>query len=129
MNIPITPSLLFAYRSSHRKYKEARVNEKAETANQSVLGKRKLPLENDRDYMTQTKKRQWEQMQLLAETLICEGTERVTAAVKAGKMIDVLPAQALLEFGNKLLIECRHEIEELNKQLVPGNHQQSKSLN
>jgi len=55
MNIPITPSLLFVYRSSHRKYKEARENEKAETANQSVLGKGKLPLENDRDYMTQTR--------------------------------------------------------------------------
>jgi len=27
--------------------------------------------------------------------LICEGTERITAALKAGKMIDVLPAEAL----------------------------------
>jgi len=74
MNIPITPSLLFAYQSSHRQYKEARENKKAETANQSVLGKRKLPLENDRDYMTQTKKREWEQMQLQFKNLICEGT-------------------------------------------------------
>jgi len=57
MHIPITPPLLFAYRSSHRKYKEALENKKAQTANQSVLGKRKLPLENDRDHMTQTKKR------------------------------------------------------------------------
>jgi len=85
MNIPITPSLLFVYRSSHRKYKEARENEKAETANQSVLGKSKLLLENDRDYMTQTKKREWEQMQLQAENLICECTERVTSCFKSWK--------------------------------------------
>jgi len=68
-------------------------------------------------------------MQLQAENLICEGTERVTAALKAGKVIDVLPAQALLESGNKLLIECRNEIEELVKQLVPSHHQLSKSSN
>ena len=42
-------------------------------------------------------------------------------------MTDVLPAQALLESGNKLLKECRREIEELNKQLAPGHHQPSKS--
>ena len=56
MNIPITPSLLSAYQSSHRKYTEALENEKAKTANQSVLGKRKLPLEDDIDHITQTKK-------------------------------------------------------------------------
>jgi len=46
--------------------------------------------------------------------LICECTERSTAALKAGKIIDVLPAQALMESENKLLRECHHEIEELN---------------
>jgi len=43
--------------------------------------------------MTQTKKREWEQTQQQAETLICECTERITVALKAGKMIDVLPAK------------------------------------
>ena len=128
MNIPITPSLQSTYRNSHRKYTEALENAKAQIANQSVLGKRKLPLEDYRDYMTQTKKREWEQKQQQAEKLICEGTDRSTAALKAGKMIDVLPAQALLESGSKLLKECRHEIEELNKQLAPGHHQPSKSF-
>jgi hypothetical protein len=86
-------------------------------------------LEDDRDHITQTKKIEWEQKQHQAEKLICEGTERITAALKAGKMTDILPAQALLESGNKLLKECRHEIEKLNKQLAPGRHQPSKSSN
>jgi hypothetical protein len=90
MNIPITPSLLSACRSSHRKYTDALENEKAKTANQSVLGKRKLPLEDERDHITQTENIEWEQKQHQAEKLICEGTERITAALKAGKMTDVL---------------------------------------
>jgi len=56
MLIHITPSLVFAYQSSHRRCQEALENEKAQTANQSVLGKIKLSLENDRDHMTQTKR-------------------------------------------------------------------------
>jgi len=49
-------SLLFAYRSLHRKYKEASEMKAAQTANQSALGNRKLPLKNDRDLMTQAKR-------------------------------------------------------------------------
>jgi len=42
--------------------------------------------------MTLTKKREWEHKQKQADKLICEGTERITAVLKAGTMIDVLPA-------------------------------------
>jgi len=34
LNNAITPSLMFAYRSLHRRYQEALENEKAQTANQ-----------------------------------------------------------------------------------------------
>lgn len=61
--------------------------------------------------------------------MINEGTERLTTALKSGsgKNDDILPSQALLEAGNKLLKECRHDMELLSNLLMPGQHQPSKS--
>jgi ribosomal protein S6 len=103
-NLPITPCLLSAYQSSHKKYKEAVESEKAEKVSKSVLGKRQLPMELKIQfkiyYRAQAKKREWEEKQEQAEKLIWEGADGITAALKAGKMTDVLSAQALLVSRN-----------------------------
>jgi hypothetical protein len=54
-----------------------------------------------------------------------EGTGRLATALKNNKIEDTLPAQALLESGNKLLKDCRHELELLDK---AGSRQPNKSF-
>lgn len=73
----------------------------------------------------QARKKECEAKQKQAEKLINEGTERLTIALQSGKNDDILPSQALLESGNKLLKECRHEMELLSNLLIPGQHQPS----
>jgi hypothetical protein len=125
-SIPITPSLLMEFRNAHKSYKEAIEKQKMEKSQAAALGKRKLPIE-DASRELKAKKKEWEDKQTQAEKLVSEGTERLSVAVKSGKLTDILPAQALLESGNKLLKECRCEIENINKQLEPGQHQPAKA--
>ena len=101
--------------------------EKSQKSKATLLGKRKQPVEDQTSIM-QGKKREWEEKQAQAEKLINEGTERLTLALKANKISDVLPAQALLESGNQLLKQCRMEIDLLNKQLETGHHVAKKAL-
>jgi hypothetical protein len=126
VTIPITPSLLTAYRNAHKVYKDALQLQKSEKAQDTLLRKRKLPLENEVAQL-QTKKREWQDKQCEAEKLINEGTERLSAAVQSGKIADIRPSQALLESGNKLWKECRSEIDGTDKQLQAGQHQPTKS--
>lgn len=61
--------------------------------------------------------------------VVFEGTERLTGAID-GKKDDMLQARALLESGNKLLKDCRNELENIHKTLQSqdhGQHQPSKS--
>ena len=56
-SIPITPSLLFAYINAYTKYNEFLESKIAAKVSDSVLGKRKLPVEDTTDSMLQAKKR------------------------------------------------------------------------
>ena len=49
------------------------------------------------------KKKKLEDKQKRAENMISEGTERLAIALKNSKIEDSVPAQALLEAGNKML--------------------------
>ena len=95
--------------------------EKSQKSNETLLGKRKQPFEDQTSIM-QGKKREWVEKQAQAEKLINEGTERLTLTLKASKISDVRPSQALLESGHQLLKQCRMEIDFLNKQLESGHH-------
>jgi hypothetical protein len=46
-----------------------------------------------------------------AEKLISEGTERLEVLLSSGQVVNALPVQALLQSVNKLLKDCRHELE------------------
>lgn len=101
-NIPITPVLLKEYRNAHKAYKLALEKEKDETTKNMVHGKRQLMTDENSVTELCARKREWEEKQHQAEKLIAEGTDRLTAAVKSGKVSDVLPSQALLESGSLL---------------------------
>lgn len=124
--VPITPALIAAYRAASRQYKEHLEKEKAEKGQDLALRKRKEAIDNQLSIL-QAKKRSWEEKQVQAEKLMNEGTERLTVAVKTNNISDILPSQALLESGNKLLQQCRTEIELVNKQLETGQHQPNKT--
>ena len=126
-SVPITPSVIAAYRSAYKNYKEAMEMEKSQKSKETLLGKRKQPFEDQTSIM-QGKKREWEEKQAQAEKLINEGTERLILALKSNKISDVLPSQALLESRNQLLKQCRMEIDFLNKQLESGHHVAKKAL-
>jgi len=49
------------------------------------------------------KKKKSEDKQQQAEKMISEGTDRLGTALKNNKIEEALPAQALLESGNKML--------------------------
>ena len=123
VNIPITKALLSEYRKAHSEYKIALDKTKIAKEQKSNLGKRKLPL-NDVASQIASKKLAFENKQQQAEKMVTEGTERLGAALKSGKIEDGLPAQALLESGNQILKECRHELQQLNQS---GAHQPGKS--
>ena len=61
------------------------------------------------------RKKKLKEKQIQAEKMIAEGTERLGVALNSGRLQDALPAQALLESGNKMLSECRHELLLLDK--------------
>ena len=65
----------------------------------------------------QAKKKEWEEKLKQVDKMINEGTERLGIAVKSGENDDILPYHALFDSGNKLLTECRHEMDQLHKQL------------
>lgn len=69
-----------------------------------------------------SRKVELEEKQQQADKLITEGTERLAAALKSGKVADALPAQALLVSGNNMLKDLRQEIEHINHQLSGRNH-------
>ena len=46
--------------------------------------------------------------------MFAEGSERLGEALKSGKLAHAIPAQTLLETGNKLLKECHKELDLLN---------------
>jgi hypothetical protein len=114
------------YRNAHREYISALDKEKEIKAKESILGKRNVSLDDDSSKL-KSRKIELEQKQLQAEKLVSEGTERLEAALKSGKVEDALPAQALLVSGNNMLKDLRKEIENVNEQLSGGNHQPSKS--
>lgn len=126
-NIPISSELFRAYRSAHRLYKEERSKEKAKKLEIAVLGKRKAATSNVDTFLQElhAMKSAMEEKQKNAEKLISEGTDRLTAALDDGKGQDILPARALLESGNKLLKECRQELESISKKIAghSGQHQ------
>jgi hypothetical protein len=126
LNIPITPALISAYRNAHKQYKQALEEEKTEKAKEALLGKRKMPVD-DAVSQIKVKKLEWEEKQQQAEKLVSEGTERLSVALKSGKVVDALPAQALLETGNKLLKECRQELSLIKQRLMGGQHQPNKN--
>lgn len=101
--IPLTPALLRAYRNAHKAYKEAA--EEAKKQQEKAGEKRKQTLD-DAATQLQAKKSLLELKQKDAEKLISEGTDRLTKSVAGGKMTDILPAQALIASGNKILQEC-----------------------
>ena len=70
-SVPITPSVIAAYRSAYKNYKEAMEMEKSQQSQESLLGKRKKPVEDQTSIM-QGKKREWEEKQAQAEKLINE---------------------------------------------------------
>ena len=109
-SLPVTPSVIAAYHSAYKNYKEAMEMEKSQKSKETLSGKRKQPFEDQTSIM-QGKKREWVEKQAQAEKLINEGTERLTLALKSNKISDVLPSQALLESGNQLLKQCRMEID------------------
>lgn len=129
-NIPMSTSLFAAYRGAHKVYKEEFEKEKAanEKSASTVLGKRKMT-NDDATSVNEVQARQkaCEAKQKQAEKLINEGTQRLAIAVQSGKTDDILPSQALLESGNKILKECRNEMELLSNLLNPGQHLPSKS--
>jgi uncharacterized phage infection (PIP) family protein YhgE len=126
VSIPITRNLIMTYRNAHREYISALDKEKEIKAKESILGKRNVSLDDDSSKL-KSRKIELEQKQLQAEKLVSEGTERLEAALKSGKVEDALPAQALLVSGNNMLKDLRKEIENVNEQLSGGNHQPSKS--
>ena len=125
-SIPMTPTLFTAYRSAHRLYKEAQEKESSRKREESVLGKRKQPIDDEKSIML-AKKREWEEKQVQAEKLINEGTERLSLSLKANNLGDIMAAHALLESGNKLLQECRSQLHMLNEKMTAGQHQPSKT--
>ena len=60
-------------------------------------------------------KKKLEDKQLQAEKMISEGTERLVIALKNSNIEVAVPAKALLEAGNKMLKDCRHELELLDQ--------------
>jgi hypothetical protein len=124
-SVPITPALIAAYRGAYKLYKDDLELSKTQKAQESAAGKRKERVD-DQESIMKAKKRELEEKQAQAEKLINEGTERLTMAVQSNNLTDVLPSQALLQSGNKLLQECRTEIATINKQLEAGQHQPSK---
>ena len=74
-----------------------------------------------------SRKLELEEKQQQAEKLVAEGTERLEAALKSGKVAEALPAQALLVSGNSMLKDLRQGMELINQQLSGGNHQPNKS--
>ncbi len=126
--IPITRQLLAAHKNAFKMYKEALETNRQEKEASIQLGKRKQQ-EDDQLAQLQLKKREWVEKQKQAEKMLVEGTERLGDALKNGKLTDAIPAQALLQTGNKLLKECHKELDDCNKRLTQtadGQHQPNK---
>jgi len=83
-----------------------------------------LPVDDEVSQL-KVKKKKLEKKQQQAEKMISEGTERLATALKNSKIEDAVPAQALLEAGNKMLKDCRHELEPLDQY---GSHLPNKML-
>ena len=62
-----------------------------------------------------------------SSSLISEGTERLAVALSSGQVVNAIPAQALLQSGNKLLKDCRHELELINQVLAGSHHEPNKA--
>ncbi len=126
VNIPISRNLISAYRNAYKEYKSALDKEKETKVKVAALVKRNLPMDDDASQL-KSRKLELEEKQQQAEKLIAEGTERLEAALKSGKVAEALPAQALLVSGNSMLKDLRQGMELINQQLSGGNHQPSKS--
>lgn len=126
VEIPITRGILSAQRNAYQKYKAALDATKTAAANEERQAKREREIDN-RVKELKEKKLKLETSRLQAEMMINEGSDRLTASIKSGKLDDMLPAQALIQSGNKTLQECRDEIRMINEQLDGGSHRPANS--
>ena len=109
MKIPITRKLITAHKNSYQLYKQALDAAKQEEQAAKTLGKRNH--EEDEANEIKRQRKECTDKQSRAEKMIAEGTQRLGDAIKNSKITNALPAQALLEAGNKLLQECRSEMD------------------
>jgi hypothetical protein len=101
IKVPITRKLLQAHKNSYQLYKDSL--EVAKNDKEQALKRKRETAEIDANQQIKRQKKEWTEKQMQAEKMIAEGTHRLEEALKNSKLADAIPAQALLETGNKLL--------------------------
>ena len=86
VEIPITRGILSAQRNAYQKYKAALDATKTAAANEERQAKREREIDNRVKELNE-KKLKLETSRLQAEMMINEGSDRLTASIKSGKLV------------------------------------------
>jgi hypothetical protein len=107
--MPITAEMLQQFRASHQTY----VADLAANSVAKASAVEQLSDENKEHEVYQKRKREIEQKQVDAQKLISEAADWLTKATASKDIADILAPQALLQSGNKMLVESSDKMKAL----------------